>query len=102
MPSCDVTARECIQQLMTDSDYLCVVLIRSNQETVDRLTVNESIHNRGDVRDRDAPIKKVIGFDQNGHAGIALIETARCADARLERCESTGGNLRFQRSINFF
>ena len=38
-------------------------LIRSNQETVDRLTVNESIHNLRDVRDCDAAIKKVIGFD---------------------------------------
>ena len=38
-------------------------VIRSNQETVDRLTVNESIHNLRDVRDCDAAIKKVIGFD---------------------------------------
>ena len=40
-----------------------IVLIRSNQETADRLTVNESIHNFRDVRDCDAAIKKVIGFD---------------------------------------
>ena len=40
-----------------------IVLIRSNQETADRLTVNESIHNFRDVRDCDATIKKVIGFD---------------------------------------
>ena len=40
-----------------------IVLIRSNQETTDRLTVNESIHNFRDVRDCYAAIKKVIGFD---------------------------------------
>src|SRR5262249_62416821 len=32
----------------------------------------------------------------------ALIETARCADARLQLCESARGNLPFQRSIYFF
>jgi hypothetical protein len=36
------------------------------------------------------------------HAGRALIETARCAHARLELCESARGNLPFQRSIYFF
>jgi len=40
-----------------------VGLIRSNQQTVDRLTVNKSIHDLRDVRDCDATIKKVIGFD---------------------------------------
>jgi hypothetical protein len=66
------------------------------------MALNESIHNLGDIRDRDAPVKKVIGFDQNRHAGRALIETARCADARLDLGESARGNLPFQRSIHFF
>jgi len=39
------------------------VLIRVKHETFDRLTDDESIHNFRDVRDRDASVKKVIGFD---------------------------------------
>ena len=38
-------------------------LIRVNHEPFNRLAVNESIHNLRDVRDRDASVKKVIGFD---------------------------------------
>ena len=68
----------------------------------DRLAVDEAVDNLRDVRDRNAPVKKMIGFDQNRHAGCALIETARCADTRLEFCESACGNLLFQRSIHFF
>jgi len=40
-----------------------IVLIRGNHETFNRLTFNEPIHNLRDVSDRDAPVKKVIGFD---------------------------------------
>ena len=43
--------------------YLCFMLIRSDHETFNRLAVDESIHNLRDIRDRDAPVKKVIGFD---------------------------------------
>jgi len=43
--------------------YLCLVLIRGNHEPFNRLALNESIHDLGDVRDRDASVKKVIGFD---------------------------------------
>ena len=43
--------------------YLCFVLIRGNHEPFNRLALNESIHNLRDVRDRDAPVKKMIGFD---------------------------------------
>jgi hypothetical protein len=43
--------------------YLCFVLIRGNHEAFNRLALNESIHNVRDVRDRDASVKKVIGFD---------------------------------------
>jgi len=77
-------------------------LIRGKHEAFNRLTVDESIHNLRDVRDRDATVKKVIGFDQDRHSGCALIETARCADARVELGESTRGNLLFQRPIHFF
>jgi hypothetical protein len=38
-------------------------VFRGEQETFNRLTLNESIHNLGDVGDCDAPVKKVIGFD---------------------------------------
>jgi hypothetical protein len=38
-------------------------LIRDKQETFDRLAGDECIHNLRDVRGRDAPVKKVIGFD---------------------------------------
>jgi hypothetical protein len=40
-----------------------IVLIRGNHEPFHRLALNESIHNLGDVCDRDASVKKVIGFD---------------------------------------
>jgi hypothetical protein len=40
-----------------------IVLIRGNHEPFNRLALNESIHNLRDVRDRDASVKKVIGFD---------------------------------------
>jgi hypothetical protein len=40
-----------------------VVLIRGDHEPFNRLVLNESIHNRRDVGDRDASVKKVIGFD---------------------------------------
>ena len=39
------------------------MLIRSDHETFNRLAGDESVHNLRDVRDRDAPVKKVIGFD---------------------------------------
>ena len=78
------------------------MLIRRNHEAPNRLTVNESIHNLRDVRDRDASVKEMIGFDQNRHAVVALIKTARCADARLELCKSAGGNFLFQRFVYFF
>jgi hypothetical protein len=77
-------------------------VIRSKYKTFNRFVFDESVHNLRDVRDRNASVKKVIGFDQNRHAGRALIETTRCADARLELGESTRGNLSFQRSIHFF
>jgi hypothetical protein len=39
------------------------MLICGNQETFDRLAGDESIHNLGDIHSRNAPVKKVIGFD---------------------------------------
>jgi hypothetical protein len=79
-----------------------IVLIAGKHETFDRLASDESVDNLRDVRSRNAPVKKVIGFDQNRHAGGALIETARYAHTRLELGESTRGNLLFQRAIHFF
>jgi hypothetical protein len=38
-------------------------LVRGNQETFNRFADDESVHNLRDVRGRDAPVKKVIGFD---------------------------------------
>ena len=38
-------------------------VFRGKHETFNRLAGDESIHNLGDIRDRDAPIKKVIRFD---------------------------------------
>jgi hypothetical protein len=40
-----------------------IVLIRGNYETFNRLVLDEPIHNLRDVRRRNAPVKKVIGFD---------------------------------------
>ena len=39
-----------------------IVLIRGNNEPFNRLAPNECIHNLRDVRGRNAPVKKVIGF----------------------------------------
>src|SRR3954454_16947921 len=65
------------------SVYLCFMWIRSDHETVNRFVGDKSIHNLCDIRDANSPVKKVIGFDQNRHASGALIETTRCANARL-------------------
>ena len=97
----DTAASTGLVSCITSDLYLGVVIC-SNHETFNRLILDQSIHNLRDVRDRNASVKKVIGFDQNRHAGRALIETTRCADARLELGESTRGNLSFQRSIHFF
>ena len=78
------------------------MLIGGDHETFNWLADDESVDNLGNVRDANAPVKKVVGFDQNRHAGGALIETARCADARFKLCESARGNLLFQRSIHVF
>ena len=40
-----------------------IVLIRGDHEAFNRLACDEPIHNRGDVRSRNASVKKVIGFD---------------------------------------
>jgi hypothetical protein len=40
-----------------------IVLIRGNHEPFNRLALYQSIHNLRDVGDRDASVKKVIGFD---------------------------------------
>ncbi len=48
---------------MGKKDLSCFVLIRGDYETFNRLALNKSIHNLRDVSDRDAPVKKVIGFD---------------------------------------
>jgi len=42
---------------------LYFTLIGSDHETFNRLTGDKSIHNRRDIRDCDAPIEKLIGFD---------------------------------------
>ena len=38
-------------------------LFVGDHETSNRLALDESVHNLPDVRDRDAPVEKVIGFD---------------------------------------
>jgi len=48
---------------MRKKDLSYFVLIRGNHEPFNRLALNESIHNLRDVHDRDASVKKVIGFD---------------------------------------
>jgi hypothetical protein len=40
-----------------------IVLIRGNHETFNRSTRNQGVHNLRDLRDRDAAIEKMIGFD---------------------------------------
>ena len=39
------------------------MLIRSDHETFNRLSGNESVHNLRDVRDGDVAIEKVIWFN---------------------------------------
>lgn len=43
--------------------YLHFRFISSDHETVNRLTGDKSIYDLLDVRDRDAPIEKMIWFD---------------------------------------
>ncbi len=45
------------------SIYLRFGLIRIKHEPFNRLAGDESIHNLRDVRDRNAAVKEVIGFD---------------------------------------
>jgi hypothetical protein len=97
----DTAASTGLVSCITSDLYLGVVIC-SNHETFNRLILDQSIHNLRDICYRDVPVRKVIGFDQNRHAGRALIETTRCADARLELGESPRGNLLFQRSVHFF
>jgi len=44
-------------------------VVRGNHEAFNRLALNEPIHNLRDVGDRDAPVKKVIGFCEPRGAG---------------------------------
>jgi hypothetical protein len=60
MPFPDATEVPPIRELQS---HLCFVLIRGNHQPFNRLAGDESIHNLGDVRSRNAPVKKVIGFD---------------------------------------
>jgi hypothetical protein len=77
-------------------------LIDRNHETFNRFATDKSIHNFRNVSDCDAPIKKVIWFDKNCDAGVALIQTAGCTHARLELGQSACSNFLFQRPIHFF
>ena len=54
------------------------------------------------VGDTDVAVKEVIGFDQNGDPSRTLIETTRCANARLALSESARGHLRFQSFVDVF
>jgi hypothetical protein len=56
-------AHDWIVERRLTEPWLQVVLIRGEQETFNRLVLNESIHNLRDVGDRDTPVKKMIGFD---------------------------------------
>lgn len=40
-----------------------LALVRSKHQALNRFAADKSVQNLRDVRDRDAPIKKVIGFD---------------------------------------
>jgi hypothetical protein len=40
-----------------------IVLIRGDHQTFNRLPLDEAIYNLGDVRSRNVPVEKVIGFD---------------------------------------
>ena len=40
-----------------------LALVRGKHEALNRFAVHKSAHNLRDVRDRDAAVKKVIGFD---------------------------------------
>jgi hypothetical protein len=40
-----------------------IVLVRGKHEALNAFVADKSVHNLRDVRDRDAAVKKVIGFD---------------------------------------
>ena len=56
---------------------------------------DESIHDRGDVRESNASVKEMVGLDQNGYTGGALIEATRRANARLYLGQSARRHFRF-------
>ena len=62
---------------------------------------DESVHDRGDIRESDAPVKEVVGLDQNSHAGGALVETTRRANARLELGQAAHSHFCFQCFVDF-
>jgi hypothetical protein len=40
-----------------------LALVRSKDEALNRFVADKPVHNLWDVRDRNAPVKKVIGFN---------------------------------------
>jgi hypothetical protein len=48
---------------LKDWIYLRFSLLRGEHEALNRFAADKSVHNVRDIRSRDAPVKKVIGFD---------------------------------------
>jgi hypothetical protein len=57
------TKSEIVSKQRLTEAWLQGLLILGDHEPFNRLALNESIHNLRDVGDRDASVKKVIGFD---------------------------------------
>jgi hypothetical protein len=57
------TKSEIVSKQRLTEPWLQGLLILGDHEPFNRLALNESIHNLRDVGDRDASVKKVIGFD---------------------------------------
>ena len=71
-------------------------IFRGENQTFDAPAVFKRSHNCRDVRFRHPAVEKMIGLDQNGHTRGALIEAARCANARPQLRETALLELFFQ------
>jgi hypothetical protein len=59
-------------------------VVGGEDEAFDPVAAHESFHNLGYVGDSDAPIKEMIGLNQNTDTARALVETTGGANAGLE------------------
>ena len=86
---------------MTMGDLAAREIVRGEHQTLDASIAGQRFHDLGQIRQGDASVKVVIGFDENADAAGALVETARLADASAEFRQTARGHLFLQRRADF-